>query len=60
MDFIVYYQALPHLLYYKVKFKDGSKKEYFFDDKWMPTTIRVEEIKVKGGRGMTPSYTVIN
>lgn len=36
--------------YYKVKFKDGSKKEYFFDDKWMPTTIRVEEIKVKGGK----------
>jgi len=34
--------------YYKVKFKDSSRKEYLFDGKWMPVTTRIEEIKIKG------------
>jgi len=34
--------------YYKVKFKDSSKKEYLFEGKWMPVSTRIEEIKIKG------------
>ncbi len=34
--------------YYKVKFKDASKKEYLFDGQWREVTTRVEEIKIKG------------
>ena len=34
--------------YYQIKFKDASKKEYWFNGKWEPTTLRVEEIKVRG------------
>lgn len=36
--------------YYKVKFKDASRKEYLFDGKWMPTTMRIEEIKIRDGK----------
>lgn len=35
--------------YYEIKFKDDSKKEYWYNNTWMPTTQRIEEIKVKGG-----------
>lgn len=35
--------------WYEVKFKDASKKEYWHDGKWKPTTMRVEEVKVRGG-----------
>lgn len=34
--------------YYKVKFRDFTKKEYLFDGEWKPVTTRLEEIKVKG------------
>jgi len=46
--------------YYEIKFKDNSKKEYWFNNKWEPTTQRVEEIKVKGGKTVydTVAYTV--
>ena len=45
--------------YYNIKFKDKSKKEYWFNNKWEPTKIRVEEIKVKGGTTVydTVAYT---
>ncbi|MEO6820108.1 MAG: penicillin acylase family protein [Ginsengibacter sp.] len=33
--------------YYEVKFKDDSRKEYWFDSAWHPTTFRTEIIKVK-------------
>lgn len=33
--------------YYTVKFKDESRKEYWFDSSWHPTTFRVEDIKIK-------------
>jgi penicillin amidase len=46
--------------YYEIKFKDKSKKEYWFNNKWQPTTQRIEEIKVKGGKTIydTVAYTV--
>lgn len=46
--------------YYEVKFKNKSKKEYWFNGQWTPTTQRVEEIKVKGGKSVydTVAYTI--
>ena len=46
--------------YYNIKFRDFSKKEYWFDSAWVPTQIRVEEIRVKGGQTILDSvaYTV--
>jgi penicillin amidase len=34
--------------WYEIKFKDDSQKEYWHDGQWKPTTMRVEEIKVRG------------
>ncbi len=46
--------------YYEIKFKDKSKKEYWFNGAWTNTTQRVEEIKVKGGKTVydTVAYTI--
>jgi len=46
--------------YYEIKFKDKTKKEYWFNGQWEPTTQRIEEIKVKGGATVydTVAYTV--
>ena len=46
--------------FYSIKFKDNTKKEYWYDGKWEPTKLRVEEIKVKGGTTVydTVAYTV--
>lgn len=42
--------------YYRIRFKDGSKKEYWFDSTWKPTDIRIEEIKI---RGASPVYDTV-
>ena len=34
--------------YYEVKFKDDSRKEYWFDSQWVKTNFRIEKIKLKG------------
>jgi penicillin amidase len=34
--------------WYKVTFKDARRAEYFYDGAWRPTTVRREEIKVRG------------
>lgn len=34
--------------YYQVKFRDPSKKEYWFNGQWQPATQRLEIIKVRG------------
>ncbi|HEY5369124.1 MAG TPA: penicillin acylase family protein [Hanamia sp.] len=34
--------------YYTVKFKDDTRKEYWFDSAWHPSTFRIEDIKIKG------------
>jgi penicillin amidase len=33
--------------YYEIKFKDDSRKEYWFDNTWKKTEFRVETIKIK-------------
>jgi len=46
--------------YYEIKFRDDSKKEYWFNGKWEPTRLRPEVIKVKGELPFfdTVAYTV--
>jgi len=34
--------------WYKIQFKDASRKEYLYDGAWRQTTVRREEIKVRG------------
>jgi penicillin G amidase len=34
--------------YYEIKFKDDTRKEYWFNNEWKKTTFRIEKIKVKG------------
>ena len=36
--------------WYEITFKDDSKKQYLFNKKWLNTTARIEEIKVRGGK----------
>lgn len=36
--------------FYSVKFKDETKKEYWYDNQWKPTKIYIEEFKLKGGK----------
>jgi len=47
--------------YYEIKFKDSTRKEYWFDNEWKQTTFRIEKIKVKGEPDYsdTVAYTVI-
>jgi penicillin G amidase len=46
--------------YYEIQFKDGQKKEYWFDGKWTASTLQEERIKVKGGADVldTVAYTI--
>ena len=34
--------------YYEIKFKDNSRSQYWFDSSWVPSTFRIEDIKIKG------------
>lgn len=34
--------------WYEIKFKDDSKQEYWHDGQWKSTSMRIEEIKVRG------------
>jgi penicillin G amidase len=46
--------------FYSIKFKDNTKTEYWYDGKWEPAQLRLEEIKVKGGATVydTVAYTI--
>jgi len=46
--------------FYEIKFKDKSKKEYWFNGKWESTTLRIEKINVKDSLTYydTVAYTV--
>jgi penicillin amidase len=39
--------------WYNIKFKDASKKEYWFDNKWLPVKERIETIKCSDGHTLT-------
>ena len=38
--------------YYSIRFKDASKRQYWYNDAWRPTTLRIEQIMVRG-QGIT-------
>ena len=46
--------------YFEVQFKDYTRKEYRYNGEWLPTTFRVEDIKVRGEPDFmdTVAYTV--
>lgn len=46
--------------YYEIRFKDESRRQYWFDSSWQPTQFRYEEIKIKGKPAFhdTVAYTV--
>ncbi len=35
--------------YYFINFKDDNKQEYWFNNAWQSTTLRIDTIKIKGG-----------
>jgi penicillin amidase len=39
--------------WYNIKFKDASKKEYWFNNKWNPVKERIENIKISNGQTLT-------
>lgn len=39
--------------WYEIQFRDDSKEEYLHDGEWKPTTLRIEEIKVRGEETVT-------
>ncbi len=46
--------------YYEIKFKDNSRREYWFNNQWKQTSFRIETIKIKGKPDFVDSvaYTV--
>jgi penicillin amidase len=46
--------------YYQIKFRDDSKKEYWFNKEWKQTDLRIETIKIKGQPDYldTVAYTI--
>jgi penicillin amidase len=36
--------------FYEIKFKDDSKKQYWFNNQWVNTQLHIETIKVKGAK----------
>ncbi|HRP90845.1 MAG TPA: penicillin acylase family protein [Edaphocola sp.] len=45
--------------FFSIKFKDVTKKEYWYNKQWNPTQIRIERIKIKGAEDFldTVAYT---
>ncbi len=46
--------------FYEIKFKDDSKKQYWFNDQWQNTQLHIDTIKVRGAKDIydTVAYTV--
>ncbi len=46
--------------YYEIKFRDVSKKEYWFNNEWTSSRLKIETIKVKGALPIydTVAYTI--
>nr|WP_321235172.1 penicillin acylase family protein [uncultured Psychroserpens sp.] len=41
--------------WYKIEFKDATRTQYKHDNQWKNTTVRIEEIKVKGAKTILDS-----
>ena len=46
--------------YYEIKFRDDSRKEYWFNNEWQKTTFRIEHIKIKNGPDFNDSVAYTN
>ncbi|MEP6582991.1 MAG: penicillin acylase family protein [Ginsengibacter sp.] len=46
--------------YYEIKFRDESRKEYWFNNEWNKTIFRVEHIKIKGAPEFLDSVAYTN
>ena len=46
--------------YFEIRFKDETHKEYLYNGQWLPTTFRIEDIKIKGEPDYmdTVAYTI--
>ena len=46
--------------FYEIRFRDDSKKEYWFNGKWEQATLRIDTIRVRGGADVydTIAFTV--
>jgi penicillin G amidase len=45
--------------YYEIKFKDESRKEYWFNNQWQQSTIKYETYKVKGGNDVIDTVAYV-
>ena len=45
--------------YYEIRFKDDSRKEYFFNGEWKNTSFRVDTIKIKGKASFIDSVAYV-
>jgi penicillin G amidase len=43
--------------WYRIQFKDKSKREYLSDGNWIPSQKRIEKIDIKGGTSFTDTVT---
>ncbi|MGZ5222160.1 MAG: penicillin acylase family protein, partial [Chitinophagaceae bacterium] len=46
--------------FYEIKFKDNSKKQYWYNEQWTDSKLRIEEIKINGAASVydTVAYSV--
>lgn len=46
--------------YYEIRFRDDSKKEYWYNGQWQPTTIRIDTLRVRGAEDIydTVAYCI--
>lgn len=46
--------------YYEIRFRDETKKEYFYNGKWEPTQLKIDTIRVRGSADIydTLAFTV--
>ena len=46
--------------FYEIKFRDDSKKQYWFNNQWVNTELRIDTIKIRGARDVydTIAFTV--
>lgn len=46
--------------YYEIKFRDDSRKEYWFNNQWQKTIFRIEQIKIKGEPDYSDTVAYVN
>jgi penicillin amidase len=46
--------------YYEIRFRDDTRREYWYNGRWEPARLRVEQIRIRGGKTFydTVAYTV--